>query len=403
MRLKFESLTDPYSARVFLEEIIGRSALHVVGDRGKFSSVASWATLNDLLSFGGLSHPRLRLFKDGAEIPERAYTGAGGSSSSSLLVRELTGALRGGATLAIESVDELREPISDLCGIVEEAVGVPTHADMLASWEEPALPAMRCNEHDVFIFQVEGRREWRLHCPPDHAFMLRDPGDFERDPTWRGVLAKGDALYVPRGWLHRDEPVGEASLCVAAKFRQPTGMDLIGRLAHQLAGTRLRSDIPRFAPAQGLSEYLTLFQRELTEQAGRAGLLAGALAEIQMTAEPRIRFSLPWSAAEAPPPQAEDLRIVPLVRFPHACIRHCPGEGAFEVFVGRSPTRFGHEVMPIVELVLLSGGLTARQLLEIFQKEMPRERILQCIAELIASGTVCLRGRAPECTSASRS
>jgi len=337
------------------------------------------------------------LFKGGAEVPERAYTGGGDSSSPSLLVRELTGALRGGATLAIESVDELRGPISDLCQIVEEAVAVPTHADMFASWGEPTLTAMRCNEHDVFMFQVEGRREWRLHCPPDHAFMLHDPGDFEREPTWRGVLGKGDALYVPRGWLHRDEPAGDASLCIAAKFRQPTGTDLIGRLTYQLAGTRLSSDIPRFGPAQRLSQYLTSFQRELTEQAGRAGALAGALAEIQMTAEPRIRFSLPWSAGEAPPPATEDFHIVPLVRFPGACIRRCPGEDAFEVFVGLSPTKFDHKVFPIVERVLLSRDVTARQLLDAFQTELPRDKILQCVAELIASGAVWLRGQATDC------
>jgi hypothetical protein len=362
LHLKSESLTYPYSIQVFLEEILGRSALHVVGDPGKFSMIASWATLNDLLSFGGLSYPRLRLFKGGAEVPERLYTGGGGSSSPSLLVRELTGALRGGATLAIESVDELRGPISDLCQIVEEAVAVPTHADMFASWGEPTLTAMRCNEHDVFMFQVEGRREWRLHCPPDHAFMLHDPGDFEREPSWRGVLGKGDALYVPRGWLHRDEPAGDASLCIAAKFRQPTGTDLIGRLTYQLAGTRLSSDIPRFGPAQT-----------------------------------RIRFSLPWSAGEAPPPVTEDLHIVPLVRFPGACIRRCPGEDAFEVFVGLSPTKFDHKVFPIVERVLLSRDVTAQQLLEAFQTELPRDQILQCIAELIAAGAAWLRGQAPKC------
>jgi hypothetical protein len=243
---------------------------------------------------------------------------------------------------------------------VEEAVALPTHADMLASWGEPSLPTMLCNEHDVLMFQVEGSREWRLHSPVDNGLISYDREELDRRPEWCGVLNTGDVLYVPRGWMHRDEPTDRASLCVAAKFRQPTGIDLIARVAQQLSNTKLKSDIPRFGSVQKSCEYLTFFQSELTEAAGRAGVLAGALAEIQMTAEPRVRFSLPWSASEVPLPPSEDFHIIPLVRFPSVCIRHRAGEDAFEVFVGPSATKFGDEFLPVVERVLHSQGVAIK-------------------------------------------
>jgi hypothetical protein len=110
-----------------------------------------------------------------------------------------------------------------------------------------------------------------------------------------------------------------------------------------------------------------------------------------MTGGTRIRFSLPRSANETPLPANEDFRIIPRVRFPSACIRHCEDEEAFEVFVGPSPRKFGDEVIPVVERVLLSRDVTVRQLLGTFQAELPHSQILQCIAELIAVGAVWLR------------
>ncbi|SPF46854.1 putative Cupin 2 barrel domain-containing protein [Candidatus Sulfopaludibacter sp. SbA4] len=372
--------------------MVGRAAVHITGTVGRLSGVASWRTLNRLLSFGGLSYPRLRLFKGGVECPEQLYVEAGHTGSPRLLVRELTNALRGGATLAIEAVDELHEPISHLCEALEGVLAVPVQADMFASWGEPALPIMRCNEHDVFIFQVEGRRKWWVHCPiANRTGTSLSSGEFYREATWCGTLVEGDLLYVPRAWHHRDEPEDGASLSVAAKFRHPTGLDLIGRVAHQLSSTKLGSGIPRFAAARELSEYLTLFQRELVETAGRAGALVGALTEMRMVADPRVRFSLPWSAEQVPLPPSGDHRLVPLMRFPDVCIRHCADEDAIEVFVGPAATRFDSAVAPIVERVLRSGGVTMRQLLEAFEPEVPRERILQCVAQLIASGALWLR------------
>jgi hypothetical protein len=73
---KFEALIDPYCTRLFLDEILGRSALHVTGNVDRLSPIASWSTLNDLLSFGGLSNPRLRLFKLGAEVPDTSISEA---------------------------------------------------------------------------------------------------------------------------------------------------------------------------------------------------------------------------------------------------------------------------------------------------------------------------------------
>ncbi len=394
MVLTFEALIAPHTPQMFLAEVMGRAALHVTGPPGRFSELASWRTLNELLSFGGLRYPRLRLFRRGVERPEQTYATVSQTGSSRLLVRELTAALRGGATLAIEGIDEIREPVSDMCETLEEITAVPVQADLFASWGEPAVPAMLPNEHDVFIFQAEGRRKWRLRAPRADelgAESQPQPGQVDDGTTWSGTLNDGDTLYLPKGWYHCDEPDGGPSLAIAAKFRQPTGLDIVSWIAHQLSGGKLQSDIPRFNGGQVLSDYLTFFQREVVETVGKAGVLGGSLAEMKMVADPRVRFCLPWSAGEVPMPPPHDHHLVPLLRFPDACVRRRPDEDAFDVFVGVSPIRFPGDVFPVVERVFRSRHATVAQLLQAFEEKLPRERILQCVVDLIACGAVCLR------------
>ena len=75
--------------------------------------------------------------------------------------------------------------------------------------------------HDVFVLQVSGEKHWQVR-PPVLESPLRDqPWTDRRDavrvaadgpPTVDAVLAPGDCLYVPRGWLHSAEALGGTSI-----------------------------------------------------------------------------------------------------------------------------------------------------------------------------------------------
>jgi hypothetical protein len=106
----------------------------------------------------------------------------------------------------------------------------------------------------VFVLQVDGTKRWRIHEP-----VLPDP--LERTP-WGGrkeevsatadgpaaldvVLAPGDALYLPRGWLHSAEAQGERSLHLTVGVRALTRYALVEELLGlAVQDRRLRATLP---------------------------------------------------------------------------------------------------------------------------------------------------------------
>ncbi|EPY23589.1 lysine-specific demethylase NO66 [Strigomonas culicis] len=62
---------------------------------------------------------------------------------------------------------------------------------------------------DVFLFQMEGEKEWRLYDPLDEVGVLtrHSSEDFQLDeypePKYFFTLKAGDVLYMPRGMVHQ--------------------------------------------------------------------------------------------------------------------------------------------------------------------------------------------------------
>ncbi len=100
--------------------------------------------------------------------------------------------------------------------------------------------------HDVFVLQVAGEKRWVIH-EPVHALPFADePWSQHADavaaraastPTIDTVLRPGDALYLPRGWLHSATALGGTTVHLTIGMPALTGSDL----ARELLGDLLRS------------------------------------------------------------------------------------------------------------------------------------------------------------------
>ena len=74
--------------------------------------------------------------------------------------------------------------------------------------------------HDVFVLQVAGEKHWTIHEPVLQAPLRDQPWTERRDavreraaepPVIDAVLRPGDALYLPRGYLHSARALGGVS------------------------------------------------------------------------------------------------------------------------------------------------------------------------------------------------
>jgi lysine-specific demethylase/histidyl-hydroxylase NO66 len=68
---------------------------------------------------------------------------------------------------------------------------------------------------DVIAQQLVGKKRWQVFRPGDST------------PYVDTILSAGEAIYVPKGWLHEVTPVGVESLHVTTSAIAPTVYDLM--------------------------------------------------------------------------------------------------------------------------------------------------------------------------------
>ncbi len=222
-----------------------------------FRDLLSPADADELLSRRGLRTPFLRVAQDGVLVPAARYTGGGGAGAEiadQVLDEKILGLYAGGATLVLQGLHRIWPALIDFTRELSLAVGQPLQTNAYLTPAGSQGFATHYDTHDVFVLQVDGEKHWRIHPP-----VLPDP--LERQP-WGGRadevsatatgtpaldvrLAPGDALYLPRGWLHSAKAQERSSLHLTVGVRALTRYTLVEELLALAAEEpRLRSTLP---------------------------------------------------------------------------------------------------------------------------------------------------------------
>ncbi|MEU2664752.1 cupin domain-containing protein [Micromonospora sp. NPDC007220] len=226
-------------------------------NRAGFTDLLSPADADELLSRRGLRTPFLRIAKDGQLVPAARFTGGGGAGAEiadQVLDERVLELYAGGATLVLQGLHRTWPALTDFTRELGTAVGQPLQVNAYLTPAGSQGFATHYDTHDVFVLQVDGRKHWRIHPP-----VLPDP--LEKQP-WGGradevaatadgpatldvVLAPGDALYLPRGWLHSAQAQESSSLHLTVGVRALTRYALVEELLALAAeDPRLRATLP---------------------------------------------------------------------------------------------------------------------------------------------------------------
>jgi hypothetical protein len=269
-------VTFPFIAQClgqdFLAQTLGRDHLHVPGALTEPDRLVSFDTLNQLLATHRLESPRLRLSREGEALPVHRYATPAVTRRTTVWQRihpaELHERLTEGASLVLDAIDHLHEPIGDLATALERHLRTRIQVNAYASWTEHEGFGTHWDDHDVLVLQIAGAKRWRLYGPTRHQPMYRDtaaPAAPPTDPVAELVLEPGDLLYLPRGWWHAvTADQGTHSLHLTCGMTPHTGADLITFAAdHLRASTIVRTDLPLHAPADRQEDYLAALRNEL--------------------------------------------------------------------------------------------------------------------------------------------
>ena len=217
MSTTLTQLLQPYSLDHFLSENWTKRSIAIPGERSdKFKHLFSWEQLNHLLNYHQLE-PRFVL--NDYPLPPCDP-------------QEWVTRCQKGASLVVSHLQTKIPVLADLVWAIQQETGHKAiHTNAYCSWPSKQGFKIHYDAHEVFILQIDGKKEWFVfddtlkHPYRDEKPEFQTPPDSE--PLLHTVLQPGDLLYIPRGHWHyaiaRDQP----SLHVTLGIRCFNGRDVL--------------------------------------------------------------------------------------------------------------------------------------------------------------------------------
>jgi ribosomal protein L16 Arg81 hydroxylase len=302
----------------------------------------------------------------------------------------LTKHLREGATLVLDAVDELSEPVEELAIKLELLFREHVQVNMYAGWQTSRGFDLHWDDHDVFILQVAGRKRWSVYGETRRAPLVNDVEKAARptcEPIWTETLEDGDLLYIPRGWWHVAEPLAEPTLHLTVGIHNRTGLDLLRWLSERMrASEAFRRDLPRASSTQERAAHLKRLREELTE-AFDDSLLERFYEEMDARADSRARVELPFDAT--PQQQPASLGAVVSLLAPRPLKLEASG-GVVEFESLKMRWRFAEDALLVLRPLEERRVCTVAELCEAARPRLNEKTVRAFVRELAQQGLVAV-------------
>ncbi|WP_238161472.1 cupin domain-containing protein [Kribbella antibiotica] len=213
---------------------------------------------DELLSRRGLRTPFLRIAKNGAVVGDSQFTGSGGVGADIAdQVRDdkVAALFASGHTVVLQALHRTWPALVDFATQLSADAGHPVQINAYITPPESQGFSAHYDVHDVFVLQVAGEKHWTVHEPvhvdplrnqpwTDHSAAVAAAAR-DRAPVVDDVLRPGDALYVPRGFLHSAKALGGVSAHLTIGLHTLTRYLVVQELAALAANDpALRTALP---------------------------------------------------------------------------------------------------------------------------------------------------------------
>ena len=201
--------------------------------------------------------PFIRLARNGVVAPAGRYTRSGGTGAlvgDQVADDRVLELFLDGHTVVLQGLHRLWPPLIDFAGALTTDLGHPVQVNAYITPASSQGFSAHYDVHDVFVLQVAGEKRWRIHEPVLEAPSRDQPwtdhraavaARAEEPPVIDAVLRPGDALYLPRGYLHAAEALGGVTCHLTVGVHPVTRQHVLDALlAIAVDEPALRSSLP---------------------------------------------------------------------------------------------------------------------------------------------------------------
>jgi bifunctional lysine-specific demethylase and histidyl-hydroxylase NO66 len=222
-----------------------------------FVDLFSERAVDELVSRRGLRTPFLRVAKDGQVLPGGQFTGPGGIGASIAdqvdedKVLEL---FLDGSTLVLQGLHRVWPPLVEFTSQLSTDMGHPCQVNAYVTPPQSQGFSAHYDTHDVFVLEVAGEKRWQiwdsvLDRPragqPWTEYRTEVEKRAGEEPLIDTVLRPGDALYLPRGFLHAARALGGTTVHLTIGIHPFTRVDVIDELLQAVGEvSELRRALP---------------------------------------------------------------------------------------------------------------------------------------------------------------
>lgn len=213
----------------------------------EFTDLLDLDAVDELLSRRGVRTPFLRVAKGGAIRAVSSYTrggGAGADIGDQLADDKILDLFADGNTLVLQGLHRLWPPVIEFAAALRAELAHPVQVNAYLTPRSSQGFAHHYDVHDVFVLQVAGAKRWQVHPPvlpdplrtqpwTDHKAAVEQAS--KEDPLIDTVLEPGDAMYLPRGYVHGAQSLDGVSAHLTVGVHSVTRFAIVEALLAEAA------------------------------------------------------------------------------------------------------------------------------------------------------------------------
>ncbi|MEZ0339324.1 cupin domain-containing protein [Mycobacterium sp. pV006] len=222
-----------------------------------FDDLLSTNAVDELLAERGVRAPFIRLARDGSVLSRDCYLGPAGFGAEvtdQVDSAKVLAQFAAGASIVLQGLHRLWPPMIDFVRSMVDDLGHPVQANAYITPPSHRGFEPHYDVHDVFVLQTAGHKHWTVHAPVHVDPLPSQPWTDHRDavarraaddPVIDTVLSPGDALYLPRGWVHSARALDTVSIHLTVGVSPTTPLDVLRALVDRLEGhEQFRTSLP---------------------------------------------------------------------------------------------------------------------------------------------------------------